>query len=56
MKIVPVTVEPPGRPVLAEGEAAAKVRDYVASITAAAGLPPIHIAQDGSVEAVALAS
>lgn len=41
--IVPVHVEPPGRPVLAQGERAAEVARYVEAITLAAGLPPIAI-------------
>ncbi len=38
---VPVYVEPPGRPVLADGERAAAITAYVGRITAAAGLPPL---------------
>jgi len=41
--IVPVFVEPPGRPVLAEGERAEAVRRYLERITVAAGLDPIRI-------------
>jgi poly-gamma-glutamate capsule biosynthesis protein CapA/YwtB (metallophosphatase superfamily) len=40
--LLPVYVEPPGRPVLAHGERAACVRDYIARITLAAGLPAIR--------------
>jgi len=38
---VPLFVEPPGRPTLAEGPRAAQVVRYVARISAAAGLPPL---------------
>jgi len=51
--IVPVDVEPPGRPVLAEGERAREISDYVVAITRAAGLPPIAIDADGSVRPAA---
>jgi poly-gamma-glutamate synthesis protein (capsule biosynthesis protein) len=47
--IVPVYVEPPGRPVLAEGERAERVRRYIEQITVAAGLPAIVIGDDGRV-------
>ncbi|WP_305097692.1 CapA family protein [Croceibacterium aestuarii] len=47
--IVPVFVEAPGRPVLAEEERAADVRSYLEAITAMAGLPPIVVAPDGAV-------
>jgi len=47
--IVPVYVEPPGRPVLAEGKRAEQVRRYVEQITVAAGLPAIDIGDDGRV-------
>src|SRR5690606_1363277 len=39
--ILPVRVEPPGRPVAATGARAADVVAYVTSITAMGGLPPI---------------
>ena len=39
--MVPVEVLPPGRPVLARGARAAAIRDYLAHITVAAGLPPL---------------
>ncbi len=51
--ITPVFVEPPGRPILAEGQKAANVRDYLEQITLAAGLPPINVASDGAVEEAA---
>jgi poly-gamma-glutamate capsule biosynthesis protein CapA/YwtB (metallophosphatase superfamily) len=47
--IVPVFVEAPGRPVLATGEQARAICDYVERITEAAGLPPIRIGDDGLV-------
>lgn len=40
---VPVHVEAPGRPVLAEGEQATTIADYIAGITRDAGLPPITL-------------
>ncbi|MDE2596688.1 MAG: CapA family protein [Sphingomonadales bacterium] len=49
--IVPVHVEPPGRPVLAEGARAREIADYLEAITVAAGLPPIRVAEDYMVEA-----
>jgi poly-gamma-glutamate synthesis protein (capsule biosynthesis protein) len=42
--MIPVFVEPPGRPVLATGGRAAEVCDYLARITHAAGLPPLRLA------------
>jgi poly-gamma-glutamate synthesis protein (capsule biosynthesis protein) len=51
--IVPVDVEPPGRPVLAKGERAGEIFRYIEAITFAAGLPPIRIAADGRVAAAA---
>ena len=41
--IIPVYVEPPGRPVIADGTKAREIIDYVAQITAAAGLPPVSL-------------
>lgn len=41
--IVPVDVEPPGRPVLAEGARASSIVAYIEGITREAGLPPIHL-------------
>ena len=40
---IPVHVEPPGRPVIAEETKAREIVDYVAQITAAAGLPPVSL-------------
>ncbi|WP_226795624.1 CapA family protein [Altererythrobacter sp. CC-YST694] len=47
--IVPVFVEPPGRPVRADGTRAQTITRYMEDITTRAGLPPIHIAPDGQV-------
>ena len=44
--IVPVDVEPPGRPVQAQGARADEIARYVERITLAAGLPAIHIGAD----------
>jgi len=41
--VVPVHVEPPGRPVLATGTVAGRVKDYLERITAAGGLPPLKL-------------
>jgi poly-gamma-glutamate synthesis protein (capsule biosynthesis protein) len=51
--IVPVWVEPPGRPVLAVGTRAEDVRRYLERITVAAGLDPIQITETGQVELAA---
>ncbi|MFB0610712.1 CapA family protein [Aurantiacibacter poecillastricola] len=51
--IVPVDVEAPGRPVLAEGNRAQDILRYVEDITARAGLPPIRISPHGLVRAAA---
>ncbi len=51
--IVPVFVEAPGRPVVAHGDRARTVADYVERITRTAGLPPIRIHDSGLVEEVA---
>lgn len=48
--IVPVHVEPPGRPVLPEAARAREIADYVVRITRDAGLPAIRIADDGWIE------
>ncbi len=50
---VPVHVEPPGRPVLAEGAAAERVIDYVRRITVQAGLPPLNITRRDAMVVVA---
>lgn len=47
---VPVHVEPPGRPALAQGESAARISDYISDITTQAGLAPLtrsEIGKDG---------
>lgn len=49
--IVPVDVIAPGRPVLAEAERKDAIARYIESITVDAGLPPITIADDGTVSA-----
>ena len=41
--LVPVHVEPPGRPVLASGAVADQVRAYIERITPAGGLPPLKL-------------
>jgi len=41
--LVPVHVEPPGRPVLASGAVADEVRAYIERITPAGGLPPLKL-------------
>jgi len=51
--IVPVHVEAPGRPVLASGQRAREIADYVEAITLKAGLPAISIGDDGNVELAA---
>jgi poly-gamma-glutamate capsule biosynthesis protein CapA/YwtB (metallophosphatase superfamily) len=40
---IPVHIEPPGRPVLAEGAAADRVIEYVRRITVEAGLPALNL-------------
>src|SRR5690606_33209953 len=45
--IVPVHVEPPGRPVAATGTRAADIVSYVAAISARGGLPPITFSRSG---------
>jgi poly-gamma-glutamate synthesis protein (capsule biosynthesis protein) len=51
--IVPVFVEPPGRPILAEGARAEEVRRYVERITVAGGMPAIAIDERGRVSETA---
>jgi poly-gamma-glutamate synthesis protein (capsule biosynthesis protein) len=51
--IIPVFVEPPGRPVLATGARAERVREYIAQITFDGGLPPIVIDAGGRVREAA---
>jgi poly-gamma-glutamate synthesis protein (capsule biosynthesis protein) len=48
--IIPVHVEAPGRPVLASGARARDIADYLEAITLAAGLPPIRVGADFTVE------
>ena len=43
---VPVHVEPPGRPVVATGERAGQIIEYLEHITEQAGLPGIHFEQE----------
>jgi len=50
---VPVHVEPPGRPVLAQGAAADRVIEYVLRITEQAGLPPLTVMKRGDMVVVA---
>lgn len=49
--IIPVHVEPPGRPVLASGRRAREIADYVARITVTAGMTPLTIDDDMKVVA-----
>lgn len=51
--IVPVHVEPPGRPVLAEGARRDEIFRYLETITLAAGLPPVKVDADGWLEEAA---
>lgn len=51
--IVPVHVEAPGRPVLADGAQARAIANYLEQITRAAGLPPIRVTEDFMVELAA---
>lgn len=53
VRIVPVHVEPPGRPTLAQGERRREIWGYVEQITVAGGLPPIRIDDDGWVREAA---
>jgi poly-gamma-glutamate synthesis protein (capsule biosynthesis protein) len=46
--ITPVFVEPPGRPVLATGERAQRVLDYVSHITTTAGMPALRLRREGA--------
>jgi poly-gamma-glutamate synthesis protein (capsule biosynthesis protein) len=48
--IVPIDVEPPGRPVPASGARARAIARYVEAITVAAGLPAIRVDEDFAVE------
>jgi poly-gamma-glutamate synthesis protein (capsule biosynthesis protein) len=51
--IVPVHVEPPGRPTLADADRAGAIGRYVEQITRAAGLPAIIVAANGEVREAA---
>jgi poly-gamma-glutamate capsule biosynthesis protein CapA/YwtB (metallophosphatase superfamily) len=51
--IVPVHVEAPGRPVLAEGQRVRDIANYVEAVTVKAGLSPIAIGDDGRIREVA---
>ncbi len=51
--IVPVFVEPPGRPVLADAGKARDIASYLERITVAGGLPPISISESWIVEEAA---
>ena len=51
--IIPVDVEPPGRPVLAAGERRREIFRYVETITQLGGLAPIRVDEDGWVKAAA---
>jgi poly-gamma-glutamate synthesis protein (capsule biosynthesis protein) len=48
--IIPVFVEPPGRPILADGDLARRISDYIEKITSSAGLPAIRVGDGGIVE------
>jgi poly-gamma-glutamate synthesis protein (capsule biosynthesis protein) len=54
--IVPVHVEPPGRPVLADAARAQQIRDYISAITTAGGMPAVRIDATGLVRPAAAAS
>jgi len=47
--IVPVHVEPPGRPVLADAARASEIRDYLCAITIAGGMDAVQIDEQGLV-------
>ncbi|WP_427963509.1 CapA family protein [Altererythrobacter sp.] len=51
--VIPVDVEPPGRPVIAEGGRAAEIAKYLEQITSRAGMPPIDIDEHGFVSEAA---
>ncbi len=51
--IVPVHVEPPGRPVLADATRAQQIRDYLSAITVAGGMSDIRIDANGLVRPAA---
>ncbi len=47
--IIPVHVEPPGRPVLAHGRRSREIAEYLETVTRAAGLPHIRINADNAI-------
>ena len=47
--ITPVHVEPPGRPVAAEGTRAGDIVSYIAAITRKGGLPPIQFVRERTI-------
>ncbi|WP_188054154.1 CapA family protein [Sphingosinithalassobacter sp. CS137] len=51
--VVPVHVEAPGRPVLADRRSGAEIARYLEAITVTAGLPPVVIGDDGTVREAA---
>lgn len=51
VSIVPVHVEPPGRPTLAEGARRGEIARYIETITEAAGLAPVRIDEQFRVQA-----
>jgi poly-gamma-glutamate synthesis protein (capsule biosynthesis protein) len=51
--MIAVDVEPPGRPVLANGARRHEIFRYVERVTVEGGLPPIRIDADGWIEAIA---
>jgi poly-gamma-glutamate capsule biosynthesis protein CapA/YwtB (metallophosphatase superfamily) len=51
--IVPVHIEPPGRPVLADEARAREIRDYISAITTAGGMNAIQIDANGLVQPAA---
>ncbi len=44
--VIPVYVEPPGRPIAAEGRRASDIVAYIAAITRKGGLPPVDFVRD----------
>ncbi|QIK77809.1 CapA family protein [Sphingomonas piscis] len=51
--IIPVHVEAPGRPILADAQRASEIRNYVEKITRDAGLPPIIVGDDNMIRLAA---
>lgn len=41
--LIPVHIEPPGRPVLADAVQALRIKNYLEAVTVAGGLPPVHL-------------